>query len=234
MASPFVPHRHPELLSCKDPKTGIAQKCWDELKVGSYMLDWAKKNFPSTCKKGEDFSTCCNRFAAPANGPQDCTSLASEDSIHEFIVNWANATKYVATRNPSTIKIAATPEDIFGFIAARDNGTLKIDVALSGLITKGLIETPQRDMLHTTITSYAPKSNLAYNSNKIETASVAELIVKRLDEVLTFDRVLAMAESGTFSTPEVVSEAILVKTWWPEAGEIASSCDGVEEAVEEA
>ncbi|KAL8814171.1 MAG: hypothetical protein Q9223_006584, partial [Gallowayella weberi] len=71
MASPVDPIRvgrpavgaSSQTLNCKDPKTGIAQQCWNELKVGQYMKNWYKLNFPKTCKKGDDFSTCFGNLA---------------------------------------------------------------------------------------------------------------------------------------------------------------------------
>ena len=64
-------------LKCTDPKTGTDPKCWNELKVDAYLKKWNHDNFPATCKKFTEWSTCFNVFAAPGNGPQNCTTINS-------------------------------------------------------------------------------------------------------------------------------------------------------------
>ncbi|KAI4248802.1 MAG: hypothetical protein L6R40_000813 [Gallowayella cf. fulva] len=292
MASPVVQTSHPRPLDCKVPKTGIASKCWGELKADQYMQRWAKLNYPKTCKKGDDFSTCFNRLAAPGNGPQNCTSLASkhcnklnpsqhflspqwfygsynswavpryrernahflyipfddqsltkprsktnapqnQTAIHAFLSNFANATRYLAAENPSSIAEVIAPVDIDSFTAASNVGLVNIDVALNGLL-RSAPDSPQHTALQLlVIAETTPKSTLQYNSNDVANAkpSVAEIVVRRLEELLRYvetdlEAFLAMAKEGAFSVPEVVSEAALVKSWWPKAPGIVSLGDG--------
>ncbi|KAL8677405.1 MAG: hypothetical protein Q9186_006160 [Xanthomendoza sp. 1 TL-2023] len=252
----------PKALNCKDPKTGVAQKCWNELHVDQYMKNWHKLNFPKTCKKGDDFSTCFGRLAVSGNDPQNCTSLASRNckkldptdhylapewfygaynswAIHEFFVNWANATRKTAAKNPTVISTAATPVDFDSFAVAKTGGLSNIDVALNGLLTAAG-NSPQNLAFRHILNKVAPTSKLTYKSTEdgIKTAkpTVAELVVKRLEEVLMFVETnltgfLAMAANGTFSTSEVVTEVSLVSALVPDAGDIATVDDGAVEEV---
>ncbi|KAL8805966.1 MAG: hypothetical protein Q9182_001623 [Xanthomendoza sp. 2 TL-2023] len=161
--------------------------------------------------------------------------------MHEFFLNWANATLKAAAQNPTVITTAATPQDIDTFSAAKTGGRSNIDVALNGLLTAAP-KPPQNLALRHLLNTVAPKSSLTYNSAEIENATtkptVAELVVQRLEEVLKFvetdlNGFLAMADNGAFSASEVVTEVSLVSALVPGAGEIARLNDGGVEGVVE-
>ncbi|KAI4207819.1 MAG: hypothetical protein LQ346_000322 [Caloplaca aetnensis] len=74
MAAPAEPPL--KILNCKDPKTGTGSRCWGELKVDHYLMQWKAKNVPATCKEGEAWSICFDRLAT-TNLKQDCTQINS-------------------------------------------------------------------------------------------------------------------------------------------------------------
>ncbi|KAL8803031.1 MAG: hypothetical protein Q9223_006395 [Gallowayella weberi] len=163
--------------------------------------------------------------------------------MHEFFLNWANATLKATAQNATVITTAATPQDFDSFSAANAGGRSNIDVALNGLLTASAINSPQELRLRHILNDVAPKSKLTYKSSteeeiqKATKPTVAEMVVQRLEEVLRFvetdlDGFLAMADNGIFSTSKIVSEVSLVSSLVPGSGEIARLDDGgVEEVV---
>lgn len=147
-------------------------------------------------------------------------------AINQFFTAWSNAIKYIGKNNPTTINIAAQPQDFDAFRAAHATTQVSIDTALKNLITlapKNL----QNDALYAVLETF--KSFTTYDSSKIDTADppVVDLLQIRLEQVLkhvetdvpTF---VAFAAKGAFSTADITTSATLTKALWPENGAVGS------------
>ncbi|KAL8946774.1 MAG: hypothetical protein Q9222_006877 [Ikaeria aurantiellina] len=255
LASPLISRA--TAVNCSDPKTGVAPKCWNTLKVSDYMTNWKRLNFPTTCKEGEFWSTCFDRLAT-SNLKQDCTVLNSTNcapfdpqfhylspqwyygahntyTINQYLTTWSAALKHIHSTNPSIITSAAQPIDIDAFRAAHANSNaqggpgaslVNIDIALANLIHLSG-SNPQSDALLALLPIF--KSFLTYDANAIEKANppVADRLQIRLQQLVKHvesdvEGFLIMAGNGSFSVPEVVSSAGIVKGLSPEEGEVGS------------
>ncbi|KAL8856510.1 MAG: hypothetical protein Q9178_006909 [Gyalolechia marmorata] len=266
--STIVGHRKPNIpagtLNCNDPKTGTSPECWNELKVDDYLNSWHELNPPASCRKFPYWTSCFNPFSRQRNGPQDCIRINSKQclrldiaghylspqwfygsynswSINQFFSGWYNATKRIAAEHPEIIYNAAKPVDFDEFLAANNNNTVSIDLALSNLITLGPKD-PQNDALRGVLKSF--NANITYYSNNVERASppVATLLQVRLEQVLKhvqsdLPSFLAMASNGTFTKPmysegfnkpKGVSSDDLICAWWPESCQISLDTEPAE------
>ncbi|KAL8848355.1 MAG: hypothetical protein Q9221_006604 [Calogaya cf. arnoldii] len=214
-------------LKCTDPKTGTDPKCWNELKVDAYLKKWNHDNFPATCKKFTEWSTCFNVFAAPGNGPQNCTTINSNQcqkldpaehylsprwyygsynswSINQFFSGWVTAIRSVAAGEPSFLQEATKPQGIDEFTTKNTDNTVSIDLVLGNLITRAKSD-PQNDALRVVLKTFKPNSYTLgdkTNSGKPDPL-LPFLLEKRLNETLyhvesNMTSFLAMATNGRF------------------------------------
>ncbi|KAL8672104.1 MAG: hypothetical protein Q9168_003409 [Polycauliona sp. 1 TL-2023] len=210
---------------CNDYTTGPNTDCWNELKVDDYMTKWEASNYPTTCIKGDVWSTCFDR-SATSNLKQDCTKINSTAtctpfnpkehylspqwyygsyntwSINNFFTGWFNTVSLINERYPEIIPQYAAPAGDDVFINSKTNGQISIDIALRNLIQR-VPGTQTLALIH--LTNLNP-SNVTYDSNNIDTADppIAAALMSRLKELLLYvesdlPAFLEMAANGIFS-----------------------------------
>lgn len=76
-------------VNCSDPSTGMANRCWEELKLDDYISNFSKNH---TCLRGEDFAACflrnegfpgmdCSVISRSGCGKTMWSSSGSESSV---------------------------------------------------------------------------------------------------------------------------------------------------------